>query len=185
MAPILWITVALAAALGFVYFAVRRARALRPPIVLAPGESIPTTPLQRLGQRALGVSLVLALVAVAIVVYYGPQVYWDNDQVRLTVMGVLLAMLGVFAFVGVRTGFWLKQGDAVIDERDRTILAGASAGQSGAILVTLAAWQIGLGQAFHSTHQVPMVFLYLMFWSCVVMTLLAWLAGIVLGYRRQ
>jgi hypothetical protein len=118
-------------------------------------------------------------------VYHGPQVYWDNDHVRLTVMAVLFALLGVFSFVGIRAGFWLKQGDAVLDERDRSILAGASAGQSGAILITLAAWQIGLAEAFHGTHQVPMVFLYLIFWSCLVMTLLAWLAGIVLGYKRS
>jgi hypothetical protein len=185
MAPILWITVALAAALAFVYFSARRARALRPPIVLAPGESMPTTPLQRLAQRALAACLLLAILGAAIVVHYGPQVYWDSDQVRLTVMGVLMAMLAVFSFVGVRTAYWLRQGDAVIDERDRAVLAGASAGQSGAILVTLAVWQIGLAETFHSTHLVPMVHLYLVFWSCVVMTLLAWLAGIVLGYRRS
>jgi hypothetical protein len=184
MAPILWITVALATALVFVYVSARRARAFRPPIVLAPGESMPTTPLQRLVGWALGISLVLALAAAAIVVYHGPQVYWDNDQVRLTVMGVLLAVMGVVSFVVIRTAYWAKQGDTVLDERDRAVLAGASAGQSGAILITLAAWHIGLAETFHGTHLVPMVFLYLIFWSCVVMALLSWLAGIVLGYRH-
>jgi hypothetical protein len=185
MAPILWIILALAAAFAFVYFSARRARAFKPPLVLAPGESVPTTPLQRLAQWSLAASVVLALLGAAVVVYYGPQVYWDNDQVRLTVMGLLLAMLGVVTFVLIRTANWARQGDAVIDERDRAVMAGAPAGQAGAILITLAVWHIVLVETYHGTRQVPMVFLYLTFWSCLVMALLSWLAGIVLGYRRQ
>jgi hypothetical protein len=185
MFPILWITIALAAALVFVYFSARRARALRPPIVLAPGEKMPTTPMQRLAQWALGVSVVLALLAVAVVVYHGPQIYWDDDRVRLTVMGLVLAMMGVLAFVAIRSAQWMARGDAVIDERDRAVLTGAPAGQAGAILITLAIWQIGLAGTYHGNGQVPMVFFYLVFWSCVVMAALSWLAGIVLGYKRQ
>lgn len=185
MFPVLWIVIALAAAFVFVYLSARRLRAPRPPIVLAPGEKIPTTPLQRLVQWAFAIAVALALLAAAIVMYHGPQVYWDNDRVRLTVMGVLFAMMGVFVFVGIRTATWLQQGDAVIDEHDRAVMSHATTGQAGAILITLAVWQIGLAETYHGNGQVPMVFLYLIFWSCVVMALLSWLAGIVLGYRRQ
>lgn len=185
MFPVLWIVVALAAAFVFVYLSARRLRAPKPPIVLAPGEKMPTTPLQRLAQRAFVIAVALALLAAAIVMYHGPQVYWDNDDVRLTVMGVLFAMLGVFAFVSLRTAIWLKQGDAVVDEHDRAVMSRATTGQAGAILITLAVWQIGLAETYHDVGQVPVVFLYLIFFSCVVMALLSWLAGIVVGYRRQ
>jgi hypothetical protein len=185
MAVILWITVALAVAFVLVYLAARRARLLRPPIVLPPGESMPTTPLQRLSQRALVVCVLLAVAAAAIVIYHGPQVYWDNDRVRLTVMGLLMAMLFMFSFVGIRTAAWMAKGETNFDEHDRTIMAGAPAGQVGAILATLGAWIIGLAETYHDAGNVPVVYLYLIFWSCLVMSLLAWLGGIVLGYRRN
>jgi hypothetical protein len=100
-------------------------------------------------------------------------------------MGLVLAMMGVLAFVAIRSAQWMARGDAVIDERDRAVLTGAPAGQAGAILITLAIWQIGLAGTYHGNGQVPMVFFYLVFWSCVVMAALSWLAGIVLGYKRQ
>ena len=53
------------------------------------------------------------------------------------------------------------------------------------LIVTLAAWMIGLGEAFQSTHLVPSSFIYLIFWSCVLVSLIAMLAGVVIGYRRS
>lgn len=185
MAVVLWIIIAVLAAFGFVYLAARRARARRPPLVLPPGESLPATPLERLAQRTLAVCVLLALAGIALVAHYGPQVYWDDDRVRLSVMGLILAMLAAFAFLGMRTAAWAVKGEDALDERDRAILAGATAGQAGAMLVTLAAWQIGLAETFHAAGQVPMVYLYLMFWSCLVMSQLSWVAGIVVGYRQR
>jgi H+/Cl- antiporter ClcA len=80
---------------------------------------------------------------------------------------------------------WTARDDGTLDERDRAILAGASAGQAPAMLVTLAAWMIGLVEAYRSTHLIPSVFLYLIFWSCIVVSVLSLLAGVALGYRRQ
>lgn len=185
MQVILWIVLAVAVALAFVYFGALRARRLLPKLELPPGESLPQTPLQRMAKWTLGFSALLVALAAAIVVYHGPQVYWDDDRVRLTVMGLLMAVLATFSVLMVRTAKWIAGDAAQMDERDRAILAHAPAGQGGAILVTLGAWIIGLAETYHETHQVPIVFLYLMFWSCLMMSLLAWLAGIVLGYRRQ
>lgn len=182
---IIWIVLAVAVAFGFVFFAARRARSVLPALVLPPGESLPATPLQRLAQWTLAGVAVLTVLAAAIVTYHGPQVFWDNDHVRLTVTGLLLAALAVFSLVGVQTARWLAAGDRHLDERDRAILSTASAGQAGAMLVTLAAWIIGLTETHRDTRQLHVVFLYLMFWSCLMTSLLAWLAGIVLGYRRQ
>jgi hypothetical protein len=184
-AVILWAVVAIAIAFLFVYAAARKQRRLRPPLELPPGESMPTTPLQRLAGRVLIVMLGLGVLAAAIVVYHGAQVYWDNDRVRLTVTGLFIATLAAGGVLGVWISKQLAGDERQLDEHDRAILAGASSGQGGAMLVTLAAWMLGLTEAHHDTHLVPSVYLYLMFWSCAIVSLLAWVAGIVLGYRRS
>jgi len=177
--------IALGAAFAVLSIAVRRAQRRLPPIELAPGERLPTTPLQRLARWCLLLTLLPTLAAAAVVAYHGPRVWWDSDPVRLTATGLLLVALGVFAFYGVRIGIWTARDDGTLDERDRAILASAPAGQAPAMIVTLAAWMIGLIGAYPGAGAVPKVFLYLIFWSCLMMSVLALLAGVVIGYRRS
>jgi hypothetical protein len=185
MKVILFSVIALGAAFVVFFIAVRRAQRRLPPIVLAPGEKMPTTPLQRLARRCLVLALLPTLAAAAVVVYHGPRVWWDSDPVRLTVTGLLLVALGVFTVYGVRIGIWTARDDGTLDERDRAILASAPAGQAPAMIVTLAAWEIGLVEAYRGVGAVPSLFLYLIFWSCLMMSVLALLAGVVIGYRRS
>jgi hypothetical protein len=182
---ILWSFIALSAAFAGFYVVVRRAQRRLPPIALPPGETMPTTALQRLAGRTLALTLLFTVAAAAVVIYHGADVTWDNDRVRLTATGLLLAGLGVFTVYLVRIGQWMAQDGGALDERDRAILASAPAGQAPAMIITLAAWQIGLIEAYHGTHLVPSVFLYLIFWSCLMVSVLALLAGVVVGYRRS
>lgn len=185
MHMILSIIVAIAVASGVSYVVVRRAQSRIPPLELAPGETMPATALQRLARTTLILTSLLTSVAAAIVVRHGAQAFFDNDQVRLTVTGLLIAALAVFTVYMSRVVRWTARDDGTLDERDRAILAGASAGQAPAMLVTLAAWMIGLVETYRSTHLIPSVFLYLIFWSCIVVSVLSLLAGVALGYRRQ
>jgi len=185
MNVILWALIALGVAFGVVFLAARSAQRRLPAVVLPPGEKMPRTALQQLAGRSLLFCLPLVVAAAGIVTYHGAQVYWDNDQVRLTVTGLLLAALAVFAFYAARVGTWTARDDGRLDERDRAILASAPAGQAPAMLVTLAAWMIGLVETYHGTHLVPSVYLYLIFWSCLMVSLLATFAGILIGYRRS
>ena len=185
MAFVLWGIAALIVALGFGMAVVRRNQRRLPPIVLPPGESMPTTPLQRLARVTLTASGLLTLAAAAVVVYHGPQVYWDTASVRFTVTGLMLAALAVFALYQVRVASWTARDDGTLDERDRAILASAPSGQAPALIVTLAAWSIGLGEAFHTVNAVPLVFVTLIFWSCLFISVLTLIAGVVIGYRRQ
>jgi hypothetical protein len=105
--------------------------------------------------------------------------------VRLTVTALAIASIVVSAFVPMRAERWAHAEDGHLDERDRAILTAAAGGQAGAILVTIAGWMIGLTETFHEAGAVPVVHLYLMFWTSVVVSSLAWLAGIVLAYRRS
>jgi hypothetical protein len=120
-----------------------------------------------------------------LVVYFGPQQFSDDAAIRLPVTGLALASLAVAVLVPIRAGRWAAAGAGRMDERDRAILTGASASQSGAILITLAVWMIGLAETFRSAGAVPTVFLYLIFWSCLLINVFALLGGIVLAYRRS
>ena len=74
------------------------------------------------------------------------------------------------------------QRSARFDERDRQVLAQAGTYQIGFVLVSLAIWLVALGQHFHAESAVPMVYLYLMFGSIVMISFIGQAAGILLGY---
>jgi len=184
MAAIPWILLGLVVGLLFISFSVRRAMRDRPRLVLGPDEQAPAAPLQRLAVWAAGIGVVVTTCAVTLVAYFGPDAFEKNDRVRLTVTGVLL--LGLLLFTGflVRVRVWLKREDGALDERDRAILARAPSTQPGAMLITLAAWMIGLTEAYRATGHLPLVYLNLIFWSLVLVDLVALPLGILLGYRK-
>ena len=64
-----------------------------PPVELADGRPLPKTALQTRATWTLIVVAALTAAAAACVVYFSPQVWWDNDAVRLTVTFLLLAAL--------------------------------------------------------------------------------------------
>lgn len=176
--------VVVTAAFGVASIALRTAQRRIPPLILAPGESVPNTALQRLARWTLAICAMLTCAAAGIVGVKGAQVFSDDDGVRLTVTGLLLGSVGVFAVYLGWVARWRVRDESPLDERDVAILAAAPAGQAPAMLVTLAAWTVALGMTYHDTHLVPSVFLYLMFWSCLMVSVLALLAGVVTGYRR-
>jgi hypothetical protein len=185
MSLILWTVAALAGGLLAIALAQRIAQKGRPALALPPGESLPSTPLQRLARWCIGGGLLFSATAAALVVFFGPQAYSDNDGTRLTITAFLLATIAVLALFSMRVRRWASRGDARLDERDRAIFERAPSAQSAAMLVTLAVWIVGLQETFLSTRLVPMVYLYLVFWSCTIVHLLALPVGVLLGYRRD
>ena len=99
----------------------------------------------------------------------------------------MLLLLAILVVVGGAT-IWLKaqigREDGALDERDEAILGRASATQAGAILVTLVIWTIGLAEHFHEAGAVPVSYLYLICWCCIVVHLLGLPVGVLIGYRR-
>ena len=184
MTSILWIVIALAIIVVLVNLAARRTRQLLPDIELPPGEEMPRTPVQRLAGRALFAVVVLVAMAAAIIIYHGPETWWNNDAVRLTVTGVLLSALGVLLFFSLRVWALQLRDDGAFDERDGVILNRACAGVGGAMMTVTAIWMIALTEAYNETHLVPSYWLTLWFWSLVMTNVVASLAGIVLAYRR-
>ncbi len=185
MPVILWTILAVLAVFGILWIAVQRAQRRLPPLTLDAGETLTPTALQQSTRGTLIACLALAVCSGGIVLTHGAQAFWDIDRVRLWVTALNVAILGVFAVHSARVGRWVTRDDGTLDERDRSILATAAAGQGPALLVTLAAWTIGLTEAFHVVGTVPTYYLYLVFWSCLIVNVLAALAGVMLGYRRS
>lgn len=185
MAPILWILIAIAVAAIWSRIAVQRTQRMLSSPPLPVGESLPTTPMQRVAWQALIPTLLLALTASAMVTYHGVLTVWDNDHIRIVVTVLNLAALGGYTYFISRVRTWLIKDNDILDERDRAILASAPAAQAPAMMVTMAAWMIYLIETFHSTHLVPSAYLYAMFWSLLLVSIIASLLGVLIGYRRS
>jgi hypothetical protein len=184
MYPVLWILIALGVAAVWSYIVVRRTQGILPRITMPAGETMPMTAMQRVAWQALVPTLVLSLAAAAMVAYHGVMVVWDNDRVRLTVTALNIAALGGYTYFITRVRIWLMRDDGTLDERDRAILASAPAGQAPAMMVAMAAWMLSLIGRFHATHLVPSAYLYAIFWTLLLVSILASLLGVLIGYRR-
>lgn len=185
MIVILWSVLALGLLAVVVVVAGYRTRAALPPIELPPGESFPSTALQRLTRWALAIGMVPLVAAAAIIGSAGLVAWEDDDSTRLLVTMLLLAAMVILVVPTMVAGTWAARGDGRMDERDRAILSRAPAGQAAAILVVLAVWVIALQEGYRGTPGVPYTYLHLVFWSCLEVSVLASNIGILLGYRRR
>ena len=183
MPILLWGVLAIAAGIFVMWIVGLMTRPKRPP--LPPGTEFPATPLQKVAGWSLGVGLLLGLAAAAIVVVNGPQRWYDDDAIRITVTMLLLAVLMIVAGASSWLGAQAKREDGVLDERDKAILERAPAVQGVAMLLTLAVWMVGLIEHFHEAGAVPLLYLYLVFWSCLLVDVLALPLGVLIGYRRR
>lgn len=185
MGFLLWITAGLLIAGTLVYRSARRTRQLLPGVEPPGGERLPATLLQRYASRTLLVVVLLTLLAASMVIYHGPQVWWNSDPVRLTVTLVLLAALFAYLVFTLRIRKLEARGDGSIDERDLAIMRGSYAGVGGAMMTVVVVWMIALTEGYSDTGLVPTYYLYLVFWSCVMTNVIASIAGILLAYRRD
>ena len=184
MAAIFWIVIALALVFIAILVAARRSRSIVPPLVMPPGETFPTAPMERVVRRALVLGLPLLLTAGVVVAWFGPTAYANEDAIRACVTVLLVAGMLVLATPSLVASMWSSRGEEKLDERDRAILARGPAGQAAAMLVVLAVWTIALQVTYRSEPGIPDIFLTLMFWSCLLVSLVASNAGVLLGYRR-
>lgn len=183
MAIVFWILLSLAAAGGWSYLTVRRVQRVLRPIALPDGERLPMTAMQRVAWQALIPTLLCIIISGVIVAQHGVIAVWDNDQVRVTVTLVNLAALAGYTYWIARVRTWMIRDDT-LDERDRAVLAASPAGQAPAMMVAMAAWLIYLSETFHATHLIHSAYLYAMFWTVLLTSIVASLLGVLVGYRR-
>jgi len=142
------------------------------------------TPMPILQKRAwwsLLVGLATLGTTSAIITTRGAAEYWDNDQLRLTVVGIFIG--GLVLYVVLLLGpVWKGRQSGELDERDQHILGRAGITQSAVVLIALAAWVMSLTERFHDQGAVPVVYLYLIFGSIVIVNLIGESLGILLWY---
>jgi hypothetical protein len=185
MSIILWITLALVGGLAAVALSARRTLVRPAPLELEPGETLAPTALQRLARLTLGVGVVPLAIAWGMVAVMGVDRFYRQDTIRVTVTLLLMAALLILAGFSFRAHAWGKIADGPLDERDQEILAKAPMFEGGPMLVTLAFWVVGLQQTFWTAGAVPLAYLYLVFWSMLMVKALALPIGVLIGYRRS
>jgi len=183
MTVILWGILATTAGAALMAFAAWHAAPKAPP--LPPGTDFPVTRLQKLAAWTLAIGLLLAISAGAMVATFGWETVYDADGLRLTFTFLVLTTLVVFLGMTLLAKSWKDRGDGTLDERDQAILDRAPVAQAPAMLVTLAVWMVGLTESFRDPGAVPTSYLSLVFWSVIVINMLALPVGVLLGYRRR
>lgn len=183
MPVLLWGLLAIVLGLALVWLGAQRA--LLRDEQLPAGVELPATRLQRVSWWSLGAGLLLGAGAVAVVLVHGADATYRDDGARLLFTVLLLGVVVTLGGVSI----WLKR-EAVrvpsaLDERDRAILERAPSTQGVAVLLTLAVWVIGLMERFSEAGAVPVFYLVLVFWSCLVVYSLGLPVGVLLGYRRR
>lgn len=156
----------------------------------APGragdEPLPPTHLQRASRWSLVLAAIPAGAGAVLLAAMGPEHAIEDAALRVPLYGLALASL-----LAAAGGAWSvtrrgreNTGGVVVDERDRAILERAPVVQSGATILVLAAWTVVLTERFWSSGAVPLAYLQLVFWSCLLVNLLGLPAGVLAGYRK-
>jgi hypothetical protein len=154
------------------------------------GNSVPLTPEERKERSSVPLSLLqkvsLAGLVLGIVecdalyiifrIKGGSAEYWDNDSMRLLVVAIFIGTLVVQSvFIGI--------GTRGADERELRAIKSAPQFQVVAIIIGLVLWQTYLGQKFHDTGAIPVVYNYLTFGTIFILYMMSWFAGVLCSNR--
>lgn len=184
-AMVLYLLIVLASGFAIVYLGMRRAGQGLATAGL-PAERAPWTPIQRRAALSLGIGALASAAAIVAFLLLGPERALAETGPRRLVLGLaLLGLLAPAAFDILARSVWRRPGSTVvIDERDDRILQQAPRTQVQAVVVSLVIWIVILNEAFWSVGSIPLMFLTLIFWSCLLVIMLALPLGVLLGYRR-
>jgi hypothetical protein len=149
-----------------------------------PAEPLPPTPLQHAAWWSLGLGILFSGGAAAVWASVGVEQAMLDPAHRIA--SELLAIAAIIAAAGgvmrlVSAGW---RGAAGLDERDRSILDRAPAVQSVATILALAVWTVVLTERFVGVGTVPLAYVPIVFWSCLLVNLLALPVGVLAGYRK-
>ena len=139
-------------------------------------------PLQRRAFYGLLIGFIWIVAIIVVFILKGGVSAFNEDQgFRLTIDGLwiggLVAYLILFETILRRPGR--------VDERDKLILGKSPRFQWLAVIFTLVGWVIALSESYHDEGQVPVIFLYLIFMSVLIVSMIGQSIGILMGYRRM
>jgi hypothetical protein len=137
-------------------------------------------PLQKRAFFGLIFGIFWAIAMTLVFIFKGGAAAFDEDQVfRLTMDAIWVGGLVVY-LVMFQT---ILRNTNKVDERDRLIYERSPRIQWIAVVLTLAAWVIGLSEVFNG-QGIPSIYLYLMFFTVLCVSAIAGSIGILLGYLR-
>jgi hypothetical protein len=135
-------------------------------------------PLQKRAFYGLIFGIIWAIAIVAVFILKGGASVFDTDQAfRLIMDGIWIGGLIVYLVLF----YPILRKPNLVDERDKLIYDRSPRVQWLAIIFTLVAWIIGLGEVFRG-QGVPIVFLYVMFFTILCVSAIAQCIGILVGY---
>ena len=139
-------------------------------------------PLQKRALYGLVFGIIWAIAIVIVFVLKGGVSTFNEDRgFRLIIDGLwvggLIVYLILFATVLRRP--------SQVDERDKMIMGRAPRVQWWAVIFLLVAWVIALSESYHDEGQIPVIFLYLIFMSILIISMIAQSIGILIGYWRM
>jgi hypothetical protein len=136
-------------------------------------------PLQKRAFYGLLFGVVWAIAIIAVFILKGgAAAFNEDDNFRLTMDGIWIG--GLVVYLALLYPVLRKRN--LVDERDKLIYDRSPRTQWMAVIFALVAWVIGLAEGYHTQGQVPVVFLYLMFFSVLIVSAIAQCIGILLGY---
>ena len=139
-------------------------------------------PLQKRALYGLIFGVVWAVTIIVVSIMRGGVNAFNEDLgFRLIVDGLWIGGLVVYLIL-FRTIIG-KPGK--FDERDKLIMDRAPNVQWMAVIIALVVWMIALSEVYHDVGQVPVVFLFLIFMSSLIVSMIAQSIGILVGYRRM
>ena len=139
-------------------------------------------PLQKRAWWGLATGLVFAAAFLLVFIFKGGIKTFDEDQGFRIIIDVLWVG-GLIANLVIVNLALRKPG--LVDERDRLIIDRAPRIQWLAVVFSLVAWMIALSEVYRDTGQIPVIFLYVIFMSILIVSTLAQSAGILIGYWRM
>ena len=139
-------------------------------------------PLQKRALYGLVFGVIWAIAIIVVFILKGGVSTFNEDQgFRLIIDGLWVG--GLIVYLLLFETILRKPGQ--VDERDRSIIARAPRVQWLAVIFSLVVWMIALTESYHDAGQIPIIFLYLIFMSILIVSSVAQSAGILIGYWRM
>ncbi len=139
-------------------------------------------PLQKRAWWGLGVGLVFAAAFTLVFILKGGIETFNEDQGFRIIINVLWVG-GLIANLVIVNLALRKPG--MVDERDLRIVERAPRIQWLAVVFTLVAWMIALTEIYWEQGQIPVIFLYVIFMSVLIVSTISQCLGILIGYWRS
>jgi len=142
-------------------------------------------PLQKRALYGLILGIIWAVLLVSLFITKGgASAYSEDPTMRRTLIALLMGgAVAYLLLVSPRIGMFKKK--IVIDERDKVIMERAPRIQLVAMMMSLAIWSISLTEYYWTAGQLPVIFLYIILMSMLIVNVLSASLGILIGYWRM